>query len=46
MRVESSTLRELSGVLGTLVAFSRGLEGCGKVFFFTDSECCFRALRS
>ena len=42
--IESSTLRELHGVLGTLVAFETGLCGRARVFFFTDSDCCFRAL--
>ena len=42
--IESSTLRELRGVLGTLVAFEAGLRGRARVFFFTDSDCCYRAL--
>jgi len=42
--LESSTLRELRGVLGTLVSFEPGLRRCGRVFFFTDSDCCCRAL--
>ena len=41
---ESSTLRELHGVLGTLAAFEAGLRGKARVFFFTDSDCCHRAL--